>query len=79
MYTQPGCKLCERSMQKLDDAGLEYNMIDLSEDPKALFYVTEVLECRTLPVIVSGKTVIRGFQPDQLKTLIEQLKKGDAE
>lgn len=75
VYTKPGCLPCKRVLAKLLDAGLEYRVIDISEDPRAYDYVTKQLGAKSVPVVDAGEgTIILGYQPEQLKTLIQAAK-----
>lgn len=73
VYTKPGCLPCKRVLAKLLDAGLKHKAIDITTDPKAYEYVTVQLGAKSVPVVVSGETVIRGYEPMKLKKLIERL------
>ncbi|QFG04634.1 NrdH-like glutaredoxin [Mycobacterium phage Keziacharles14] len=72
IYTQPGCRPCHRIMQKLDDNGLDYDVVDLTRNAEAKTYVMDVLKATSVPVIVTDvlDTII-GYQPDKLDELIE--------
>ncbi|KRD08617.1 NrdH-redoxin [Mycobacterium sp. Root265] len=74
VYTSPGCKPCERVKQMLEDAGVEYDAVNLmtKENEDAYVYVTEVLHVRSTPVVVTDThNPIVGYQPDKIKELIE--------
>ncbi|QGH80618.1 NrdH-like glutaredoxin [Mycobacterium phage Rahalelujah] len=72
IYTQPGCRPCHRIMQKLDDNGLDYDVVDLTRNAEAKTYVTDVLKASSVPVIVTDALdTIIGYQPDKLDELIE--------
>ncbi|QBJ04858.1 NrdH-like glutaredoxin [Mycobacterium phage Elephantoon] len=72
IYTQPGCRPCHRIMQKLDDKGLDYDVVDLTRNEEAKIYVTSVLKAASVPVIVTDHLEpIIGYQPDKLDELIE--------
>ncbi len=36
VYTKPSCVQCNATYKALDKKGIEYNTVDLSEDPTAL-------------------------------------------
>lgn len=74
LYTQPLCLPCERVKKKLAEAGVEFELVDLSKDWVAADYVKRVLMARSTPVIeADGWQPIIGYQPDKLKDLISEL------
>lgn len=71
VYTQPGCQPCRLVKKRLDDAGIEYEAVDISKNDEARTYVTEVLKASSVPVIVTDThDPIIGFRSDQLAELI---------
>ncbi|QGJ90204.1 NrdH-like glutaredoxin [Mycobacterium phage SheaKeira] len=74
IYTQPGCRPCHRIMQFFDDAGVEYDVVDLTRNVEAKTYVTDVLKVTSVPVIVTDvRDPIVGYQPDEVHDLIDYL------
>lgn len=75
VYTQPDCRPCKRVIQKLEDAGIDHEVVDLSKNLIARDYVTKVLRVSSTPIVESDEgTLIAGYQPDKLKKLIEVIK-----
>lgn len=72
VYTQPLCRPCERVKNKLREAGIEFEEVDILTDEKAYSFVKYTLGAKSTPVITGpeGITII-GYQPDQLKGLID--------
>lgn len=71
VYTQPGCRPCHRILQKFDDAGLDYDVVDLTANTEARTYVTQVLKASAVPVIVTDThDPIIGYQPELITQLI---------
>lgn len=71
VYTQPDCRLCVRAIGKLQEAGIELEVIDISKDLLSKDYVTRVIRATSVPVIEApGMDPIIGYQPDKLKELI---------
>jgi len=68
VYSKPACQACKATKRYLDKEGLEYKMIDVTEDPVAREYV-ESLGYLTAPVIVAGEDHWGGFRPDRLHAL----------
>ena len=68
VYTKPNCMQCQMTYRALDSAHLEYEVVDITEAPAALEYVTEELGYRQAPVVgVDDDDHWSGFQPDQIK------------
>lgn len=71
LYTQPDCRSCKRVAQKLDDAGIDFELVDLSHNLIAHDYVKKVLGASSVPILeVDGQEPIFGYDPDKLKDLI---------
>lgn len=68
VYSKPSCVQCTATYRALDTAGLEYNIIDLSEDPAALAHV-KTLGYLSAPVVVAGDDHWAGFRPDKINAL----------
>jgi glutaredoxin-like protein NrdH len=72
VYTQPLCRPCKRVVNKLEEAGIPVEQIDISKDLVAADYVKRWLQASSVPVIeADGYNPIVGYQPDLLKYLIE--------
>ncbi|QKT12421.1 redoxin NrdH [Rhodococcus sp. W8901] len=68
VYTKPACVQCNATYRALDKAGLEYDIVDISESPEARDYVM-ALGYLQAPVVVAGDDHWSGFRPDRIKTL----------
>ncbi len=68
VYSKPSCVQCVATYRALDQRGLEYRVIDLSEDEEALAHVTS-LGYRQVPVVIAGSDHWAGFRPDKIGTL----------
>ncbi|QDK03493.1 NrdH-like glutaredoxin [Mycobacterium phage Lucyedi] len=72
IYTQPGCRPCHRIQQRLEDAGVDYDVVDITRNEEAKTYVMDVLKARSVPVIVTEThEPIIGYQPDKVDELID--------
>lgn len=72
IYTQPGCLPCHRIQQKLEDAGIAYDVVDLTRNEEARSYVMDVLKATSVPVIVTDThPTIVGYHPDKVAELID--------
>lgn len=74
VYTQPDCRPCKRVIGKLEEAGIDFETVDLSTDALARDFVQRAYQAKSTPVVADDAegSVIVGYQPDKLKTLIER-------
>lgn len=71
VYTQPNCLPCKRVIKKLEESGIEPEVVDITENDLAYSLVKNTLGAKSTPVIVSEvMDPILGYQPDKLKDLI---------
>ena len=68
VYSKPSCVQCVATYRALERQGVEYNVIDLSEDADAYAMVSD-LGYRQVPVVVAGSDHWAGFRPDKISTL----------
>ncbi len=68
VYTKPACVQCNATYKALDKAGVDYEVIDISENADARDYVM-ALGYLQAPVVVSGDEHWSGFRPDRIKAL----------
>lgn len=72
VYTKPSCVQCTATYRALDSKGIEYNVLDLSEDESALETVKE-LGYLQAPVVVTEDEHWSGFRPDKISDLANRL------
>lgn len=77
VYTKPGCVQCNATYKALDKEGLEYTIIDISEDAEARDLVVG-LGYMQAPVIVAGDEHWAGFRPDSIKKLAQRIQGAEA-
>lgn len=63
VYSKPACVQCTATTRALDAKGLNYRLVDLTEDAEAFAKVT-ALGYRQAPVVVAGGAHWAGFRPD---------------
>ena len=68
VYSKPNCPQCTQTKKKLEQKGIAFEVIDISQDKNALQHVLE-LGYRQAPVVVSGEKHWSGFRPDLLSAL----------
>ena len=69
VYTKPACVQCNATYKALDKAGLEYRVVDITEDSDARDFVM-ALGYLQAPVVVAGDAHWSGFRPDRVKALV---------
>jgi glutaredoxin-like protein NrdH len=68
VYTKPSCVQCNATYRALDSKGIEYDVLDLSEDPAALERVKS-LGYLQAPVVITDEDHWSGFRPDKIDEL----------
>ncbi|WP_342318340.1 glutaredoxin-like protein NrdH [Corynebacterium mayonis] len=68
VYTKPACVQCVATKKALDKAGLEYTLVDISEDSDARDYVMALGYLQAPVVEVDGEHW-SGFRPDRIRGL----------
>ncbi|WOI56228.1 glutaredoxin-like protein NrdH [Palleronia sp. LCG004] len=68
VYSKPACVQCTATTRALAARGLDYEVIDLTEDEAAFAHVAG-LGYRQAPVVVAGEEHWAGFRPDLIGRL----------
>ncbi|AZI65909.1 glutaredoxin-like protein NrdH (plasmid) [Rhodococcus qingshengii] len=68
VYTKPACVQCNATYRALDKAGIQYDVIDITENAQARDYVMS-LGYLQAPVVVAGENHWSGFRPDEISKL----------
>lgn len=67
VYSKPRCVQCTATYRALDNAGVSYEVVDVTENAAAYEYVTGDLGYSQAPiVVVDEEDHWSGFQPDQI-------------
>lgn len=69
VFSKPNCVQCSATYRALDKNGLEYTVVDLSEDAAALDTV-KALGYQQAPVVFANGDHWAGFRPDKIKALV---------
>lgn len=72
VYTKPSCVQCTATYRALDSKGIEYDVLDLSQDEAALETV-KGLGYLQAPVVVTDDEHWSGFRPDKISELAGRL------
>lgn len=69
VYSKPNCMQCDFTKKHLDRMGLEYQLVDVTTDQRALDEVQQ-MGFHGLPVVVAdSKAPWVGYRPDELDKL----------
>lgn len=68
VYSKPACAQCTATTRELERKGLNFNLVDLTEDEKAFNTVREMGYMQA-PVVIAGEDHWAGFRPDKIGTL----------
>lgn len=69
VYSKPACVQCTATTRALEARGIDYQVIDLTQDDAAFAHVSE-LGYRQVPVVVAGDDHWAGFRPDLIGRLV---------
>ena len=69
IYSKPACVQCNATYRALDDKGVEYDVVDMSEDAQALQKVKDLGYLQAPVVITPEGEHWSGFRPDLIATL----------
>ncbi|NNG69140.1 glutaredoxin-like protein NrdH [Rhizobium laguerreae] len=68
VYSKPACVQCTATYRALDRLGIDYDIVDISEDAEALDRVRS-LGYMQAPVVIAGEQHWAGFRPDMISAL----------
>lgn len=71
VYSKPACVQCTATYRALDQRGIAYNVVDLTQDQQA-FDMVRGLGYQQVPVIVTENDHWAGFRPDKINTLARE-------
>jgi glutaredoxin 3 len=74
VYTQPYCPSCRHAKAFLDELGVQYEELDVSEDYDARDDLWEVHGSQNTPTFVIDGEVIIGFRRDSLKARLQAVR-----
>jgi glutaredoxin-like protein NrdH len=69
VYSKPPCVQCSATTRALDRHGIDYSVVDISENADA-FALVQGLGYRQVPVVVAGEQHWAGFRPDMISALV---------
>ena len=70
VYTKPACVQCNATYRALDKKGIEYQSVDVTQDPEALARL-KAMGYMQAPVVVADGDHWSGFRPDKIAALAQ--------
>ncbi|ERB55295.1 hypothetical protein N806_29730 [Rhodococcus sp. P27] len=72
VYTKPGCQPCRATKVLMDNLGVEYDTVDITEDESAFRFLTEALGVQEVPLVyLPDGTFWTGFRDERIKELVK--------
>lgn len=71
VYSKPSCVQCTATYRAMDKAGLQYEVVDITEDADARDYVMSLGHLQA-PVVVADGQHWSGYRPDQIKAIADR-------
>lgn len=68
VYSKPACGQCTATYRALDATGIDYDIVDVTNDPAAVEYIKQ-LGYLQAPVVVTATEHWGGFRPDKITAL----------
>ena len=68
VYSKPACVQCTATTRALTARGIEYDVVDLTDNAAAMDLISD-LGYRQAPVVIAGDQHWVGFRPDMIKNL----------
>ena len=68
VYSKPACVQCTATTRAIEAKGIDFDVVDLTEDDDAMERVTD-LGYRQAPVVIAGDAHWSGFRPDLIGSL----------
>ena len=68
VYSKPSCVQCNATYRALTKKGIDYTVVDVTEDSAAYDHVVG-LGCQQVPVVETGSDHWSGFRPDKINSL----------
>lgn len=71
IYTTPTCPWCTKLKDWLEEEGIDYKEVDVSQDAEAVKEMMAKTGQRVVPLSTIGDETIVGFDPDKIKDLLK--------
>ncbi|MCH4160939.1 glutaredoxin family protein [Bifidobacterium sp.] len=70
VFAKPHCPQCDATKRQFNKLGVEYDIVDLTQDAAALEEF-RAAGYRQAPVVVAGEDTWTGFRPDMINKVAE--------
>ena len=68
VYTKPACVQCDATKRQLDNLGIDYDTVDITQDQAALEKIL-AMGFASAPVVITDNDAWAGFNLDKIKGL----------
>lgn len=68
VYSKPDCVQCAATYRELNKSGIDYDIVDVSEDTDAYNHVV-ALGYKQIPVVETSEDHWSGYRPDKIAKL----------
>lgn len=68
VYTKPSCVQCDMTKKMLDKNGIEYNTVDITQDPAAYEMIVS-MGFMAAPVVITENDAWAGFNPEKINAI----------
>jgi glutaredoxin-like protein NrdH len=68
VYSKPACVQCVATYKELERKGVDFSVVDLTQDDQAFSKVQD-LGYMQVPVVIAGEDHWAGFRPDKIGAL----------
>ena len=72
IYSTPTCQQCKMTYRALDRVGIDYRVVDVTANPRALEYVQDLGYSQAPVVVVDDQDHWSGFRPEQIARLVKR-------
>ncbi len=69
VYAKPYCPQCDATKRQLERQGIEYSVIDITQDEQALGQLLQAGFAQA-PVVVTEQEAWSGYRPDKIRNLV---------
>jgi len=68
VYTKPACVQCDATKRLMDNLGINYETVDITQDEAAYTKIVN-MGYQAVPVVITTNGSWSGFQPDKISLL----------
>jgi len=73
VYSKPHCPKCDKTYRALDARGIDYEVVNVLTDAKALEYVTKTIGYLEAPVVVTDENHWSGYDEGKIDELASRV------